>query len=198
MQAQAQARGQAYAQPGGLYQPALPAGASPYHPIPGAVPATAGAGAGAGAGAFGGGGYQPPMARPAMAVHAAGAGAGAGAIPVAAALPVGGVGGVGGVGAGLALPPGWEAAVDNSGRTYYIDHTTRSTTYDPPTAAPSPSTPLPALMHAVCSLIAHPTLATRLCLLLLLAQRHHSQRQPLASPSNRLHHPCLLQPTKRL
>lgn len=30
------------------------------------------------------------------------------------------------------LPPGWEARVDSNGRTYYVDHNTRSTTWHRP------------------------------------------------------------------
>ncbi|GAA5996135.1 NEDD4 family E3 ubiquitin-protein ligase [Rhodotorula paludigena] len=46
------------------------------------------------------------------------------------------------------LPPGWERRVDHLGRTYYVDHTTRTTTWTRPqrdtsAAAPSPSTPAP-------------------------------------------------------
>ena len=33
------------------------------------------------------------------------------------------------------LPPGWERREDNLGRTYYVDHNTRTTTWDRPTAA---------------------------------------------------------------
>lgn len=45
------------------------------------------------------------------------------------------------------LPPGWERRVDHLGRTYYVDHTTRTTTWarpnrsnGSPATAPSPST----------------------------------------------------------
>jgi len=31
------------------------------------------------------------------------------------------------------LPPGWERRVDNLGRTYYVDHNTRTTTWTRPT-----------------------------------------------------------------
>lgn len=31
------------------------------------------------------------------------------------------------------LPPGWERRVDNLGRTYYVDHNTRTTTWNRPT-----------------------------------------------------------------
>ncbi|KAG0009683.1 hypothetical protein BGZ80_002159 [Entomortierella chlamydospora] len=34
------------------------------------------------------------------------------------------------------LPPGWEAAVAPNGRTYYIDHNTRTTTWERPVDAP--------------------------------------------------------------
>ncbi|KAF9346957.1 hypothetical protein BGX26_001518, partial [Mortierella sp. AD094] len=34
------------------------------------------------------------------------------------------------------LPPGWEAAVASDGRTYYIDHNTRTTTWERPADAP--------------------------------------------------------------
>ncbi|KII86774.1 hypothetical protein PLICRDRAFT_177513 [Plicaturopsis crispa FD-325 SS-3] len=40
--------------------------------------------------------------------------------------------------AGTALPPGWERRVDMQGRTYYVDHQTRSTTWNRP---PNPSQP---------------------------------------------------------
>ena len=30
------------------------------------------------------------------------------------------------------LPDGWDVAVDHEGRTYYIDHNTRTTTWDHP------------------------------------------------------------------
>jgi E3 ubiquitin-protein ligase NEDD4 len=38
------------------------------------------------------------------------------------------------------LPAGWESREDNLGRTYYVDHNTRSTSWNHPTA----STPSPA------------------------------------------------------
>nr|2KYK_A Chain A, E3 ubiquitin-protein ligase Itchy homolog [Homo sapiens] len=31
------------------------------------------------------------------------------------------------------LPPGWERRVDNMGRIYYVDHFTRTTTWQRPT-----------------------------------------------------------------
>jgi E3 ubiquitin-protein ligase NEDD4 len=34
------------------------------------------------------------------------------------------------------LPPGWERRVDNLGRTYYVDHNTRTTTWTRPTYVP--------------------------------------------------------------
>lgn len=34
------------------------------------------------------------------------------------------------------MPPGWTTAVDAQGRTYFIDHNTRTTTYNPPPPAP--------------------------------------------------------------
>jgi len=34
---------------------------------------------------------------------------------------------------GVPLPPGWERRVDTHSRTYYVDHTTRSTTWERPT-----------------------------------------------------------------
>ena len=39
------------------------------------------------------------------------------------------------------LPEGWERRKDNLGRTYYIDHNTRSTWWNRPTASGQPSTP---------------------------------------------------------
>lgn len=43
----------------------------------------------------------------------------------------------------MSLPPGWEMQVDPQGRPYYIDHNTRTTTYNPPvsgfTSEPIPS-----------------------------------------------------------
>ncbi|KAJ1561566.1 hypothetical protein HK096_004202 [Nowakowskiella sp. JEL0078] len=40
------------------------------------------------------------------------------------------------------LPPGWERRTDHLGRTYYVDHTTRTTTWHRPTAS-TPSAALP-------------------------------------------------------
>ncbi|KAH7715632.1 NEDD4-like E3 ubiquitin-protein ligase WWP1 [Aphelenchoides avenae] len=37
------------------------------------------------------------------------------------------------------LPPGWEQRHDPYGRTYYVDHTTKSTTWERPTNAPLPA-----------------------------------------------------------
>ena len=37
------------------------------------------------------------------------------------------------------LPPGWERRVDNLGRTYYVDHNTRTTTWNRPSYIHSPS-----------------------------------------------------------
>lgn len=34
------------------------------------------------------------------------------------------------------LPPGWERRVDNLGRTYYVDHNTRTTTWNRPSYYP--------------------------------------------------------------
>ena len=34
------------------------------------------------------------------------------------------------------LPPGWERRVDNLGRTYYVDHNTRTTTWTRPSYTP--------------------------------------------------------------
>jgi len=31
------------------------------------------------------------------------------------------------------LPPGWEEKIDANGRTYYVDHNTRTTTWQRPT-----------------------------------------------------------------
>jgi E3 ubiquitin-protein ligase NEDD4 len=39
------------------------------------------------------------------------------------------------------LPEGWERRKDNLGRTYYVDHNTRSTWWNRPTASSQPSTP---------------------------------------------------------
>jgi hypothetical protein len=39
-------------------------------------------------------------------------------------------------GIGKLLPPGWEARPDKSGRTYYVDHNTRSTTFERPLPPP--------------------------------------------------------------
>ena len=61
----------------------------------------------------------------------AGPGAGAGAGAGAAAPP-----------AVLALPPGWEAKIDSIGRTFYIDHNTRTTSWVTPQAS-GPATALP-------------------------------------------------------
>ena len=49
---------------------------------------------------------------------------------------------------GLPLPPGWERRVDAHNRTYYVDHTTRSTTWERPSVPASnrqsqPSRPSP-------------------------------------------------------
>ena len=42
------------------------------------------------------------------------------------------------------LPPGWEQAVDNEGRTYYIDHKTKTTSWHPPqTQVPSGTNSFP-------------------------------------------------------
>ncbi|KAJ7761524.1 hypothetical protein DFH07DRAFT_815291 [Mycena maculata] len=46
--------------------------------------------------------------------------------------------------AGAPLPPGWERRTDPQGRTYYVDHSTRSTTWHRPQAAPvAPRVPAP-------------------------------------------------------
>lgn len=42
---------------------------------------------------------------------------------------------------------GWEARVDNLGRTFYIDHNTKSTTYTPPNFNPNPSYQSPPPQH---------------------------------------------------
>jgi len=38
------------------------------------------------------------------------------------------------------LPPGWDCAVDPKGRTYFIDHNSRSTTYEDPRLRQSKNT----------------------------------------------------------
>ena len=40
-----------------------------------------------------------------------------------------------------ALPPNWEARTDPSGRVYYIDHATETTSWDPPPATSSAAPP---------------------------------------------------------
>ena len=42
------------------------------------------------------------------------------------------------------LPDGWEEKTDKQGRTYYIDHNTRSTTWTRPAPAAAPSFQLPS------------------------------------------------------
>ena len=35
------------------------------------------------------------------------------------------------------LPPGWEMRIDGHGRPYYVDHNTRTTTWERPTPLPA-------------------------------------------------------------
>ncbi|GAA5843929.1 hypothetical protein JCM3766R1_006107 [Sporobolomyces carnicolor] len=49
------------------------------------------------------------------------------------------------------LPPGWERRVDHLGRTYYVDHTTRTTTWARPNRSSGSAAPNPAAGNAPAS-----------------------------------------------
>ncbi|KJE90630.1 ubiquitin ligase [Capsaspora owczarzaki ATCC 30864] len=63
------------------------------------------------------------------------------------------------------LPPGWEMRVDAQGRPYYVDHTTRTTSWERPlwdysTGAAAAAAPAPHVGTGQASAAAHPALTT--------------------------------------
>eukprot|EP00053_Salpingoeca_punica_P016777 m.159588 g.159588 ORF g.159588 m.159588 type:complete len:1052 (+) comp17043_c0_seq1:343-3498(+) len=69
------------------------------------------------------------------------------------------------------LPPGWEMRLDSKGRPYYVDHNTRSTTWQPPTAAMISEQQNFISQHQASNLSA-------------MMQQHAQRIMPTAAPAN--------------